>query len=85
MIISQPKTSFLESVFDVDHDFEGPRAPKAHLDTVNRNLLDHLVTPFIILGSSGLLPPPLVVDPSPFGTIMRRTLNRRTETEDETE
>ena len=21
-------------VFDVDHDFEGPRAPKAHLDTV---------------------------------------------------
>ena len=21
-------------IFDVDHDFEGPRAPKAHLDTV---------------------------------------------------
>ena len=34
MIISQPKTSFLGVVFDVDHDFEGPRAPRAHLDTV---------------------------------------------------
>ena len=29
VIISQPKTSFLGVVFDVDHDFEGPRAPKA--------------------------------------------------------
>ena len=47
MIISQPKTSFLAVVFDVDHDFEGPRAPKAHLDTVNRNLLDHLGRPRI--------------------------------------
>ena len=28
-------------VFDVSHDFEGPRAPKAHLDTV----LDKPVTP----------------------------------------
>ena len=28
-------------VFDVDHDFEGPRAPKAHLDTV----LTKTVTP----------------------------------------
>ena len=37
VIISQPKTSSLGVVFDVDHDFEGPRAPKAHLDTVNRN------------------------------------------------
>ena len=46
VIISQPKTSFLGVVFDVDHDFEGPRAPKAHLDTVNRNLLDHLRRPF---------------------------------------
>ena len=34
MIIIQPKTSFLGVVFDVDHDFEGPRAPKAHLDIV---------------------------------------------------
>ena len=34
VIISQPKTSFLGVVFDVDHDFEGPRAPKAHPDTV---------------------------------------------------
>ena len=40
---------FLGVVFDVDHDFEGPRAPKAHLDTVNRNLLDHLRRPFIPL------------------------------------
>ena len=34
VIISQPKTSFLVVVFDGDHDFEDPRAPKAHLDTV---------------------------------------------------
>ena len=27
VIISQPKTSFLGVVFDVDHDFEGPREP----------------------------------------------------------
>ena len=45
VIISQPKTSFLGVVFDVYHDFEGPRAPKAHLDTVNTNLLDHLAPP----------------------------------------
>ena len=42
VIISQPKTSFLGVVFDVDHDFEGLRAPKAHLDTVNINLSHHL-------------------------------------------
>ena len=47
MIISQPKKSFLGVVFYVDHDFEGPRAPKAHLDTVNRNLSHHLGTPRI--------------------------------------
>ena len=46
VIIIQPKTSFLGIVFDVDHDFEGPRAPKAHLDTVNRNLSHHLGRPF---------------------------------------
>ena len=28
-------------IFDVDHDFKGPRAPKAHLDTV----LTKTVTP----------------------------------------
>ena len=45
-IISQPIFRFLGAVFDVDHDFEGPRAPKAHLDTakekgaeVSRSLL----------------------------------------------
>ena len=45
VIISQTKTSFLGVVFDEDHDFEGPRAPKAHLYTVNRNLSHHLGTP----------------------------------------
>ena len=45
MINSQPKIPFLGVVFDVDHDFEGPKAPKAHVDTVNRNLLDHLRRP----------------------------------------
>ena len=34
VIISQPNTSFLGMIFDVDHDFEGPRSPRAHLDTV---------------------------------------------------
>ena len=34
-IISQPKPPFLGVVFDWNHDFEGPRFPKAHLDTVN--------------------------------------------------
>ena len=47
VIISQPKTSFLGMVFDGDHDFEGPRAPKSHLDTVNTNLSHHLGRPFI--------------------------------------
>ena len=46
VIISQPKIPFLGVVFDVDHDFEGPRAPRAHLDTVNRNLSHHLGRPF---------------------------------------
>ena len=44
MLISQPKTSFLGVGFDGDHDFEGPRVPKAHLDTVNTNL-SHQVAP----------------------------------------
>ena len=48
VIISQQKTSFLGVVFDGDHDFEGPRAPNAHLDTVNRNLSHHLRRPFIL-------------------------------------
>ena len=38
LITSQPKNMFLGVVFDGDHGFEGPRAPKAHLDTVNTNL-----------------------------------------------
>ena len=33
-------------VFDGDHDFEGPRAPKAHLDTVNTNLSHQVRRPF---------------------------------------
>ena len=53
MIISQPKIPFLGVVFDVDHDFEGPRAPKAHLDTVNRNLLHHLAPPFNVGAARG--------------------------------
>ena len=48
MIIIQPKTSFLGVVFDVDHDFEGPRAPKAYLDTVNTNLSHQVRRPFIL-------------------------------------
>ena len=35
MIIIQPKIPFLGVVFDEDHDFEGPRFPKTHLDTVD--------------------------------------------------
>ena len=34
VIISQPILRFLGVIFDRDHDFEGPRSPKAHLDTV---------------------------------------------------
>ena len=34
VLIIHPKTSFLGVVFNVDHDFEGPRGPKPHLDTV---------------------------------------------------
>ena len=54
MIISQPKTSFLGVVFDGDRDFEGPRAPKAHLDTVNTNLLDQLAAPRRSVGHGGV-------------------------------
>ena len=46
ILISRKTTSFLGVVFDVDHDFEGPRASKAHLDTVNTNLSHHLRRPF---------------------------------------
>ena len=41
VIISQPIFGFLGVVFDGDHDFEGLRSPRAHLDTVLRNLLSH--------------------------------------------
>ena len=34
VIIIQQKNSFLGVIFDEGHDFEGPRAPNAHLDTV---------------------------------------------------
>jgi hypothetical protein len=34
VIIIQPKHTFLGVIFDEGHDFEGRRAPKAHLDTV---------------------------------------------------
>ena len=33
-MISQTKTLFLGVVFDGDHDFDGPRSPKARLHTV---------------------------------------------------
>ena len=49
MIISQTKTSFLGVVFDVDHDFEGPRASKAHPDAVLTNLSRRLGRPFTML------------------------------------
>ena len=45
VIISQPILRFLGVVFDVDHDSEGPRAPKAHLDTVMTTLSSHLGRP----------------------------------------
>ena len=32
-------------IFDGDHDFEGLRSPRTHLDTVLRNLSRHLGTP----------------------------------------
>ena len=41
VIISQPIFRFLGVIFDGDHDFEGLRSPRAHLDTVLRNLLSH--------------------------------------------
>ena len=34
MIIRKPKLRLGGVVFDGDRDFEGPRSPKAHLDTV---------------------------------------------------
>ena len=45
VIISQPVFRFLVVIFDGDHDFEGLRSPRAHLDTVLRNLSRHLGTP----------------------------------------
>ena len=40
-------------VFDVDHDFEGPRAPKAHLDTVKYKPVTSPGTP--LYSSSGAI------------------------------
>ena len=54
MIISQPIFRFLGVIFDEDHDFEGLRSPRAHLDTVLRNLSRHLGTPRR-LGAASLL------------------------------
>eukprot|EP00964_Phaeocystis_antarctica_P036995 scaffold21131_cov18-Phaeocystis_antarctica.AAC.1 len=45
VIISQPIFRFLGVSFDGDHDFEGLRSPRAHLDTVLRNLSRHLGAP----------------------------------------
>ena len=45
VIISQPIFRFLGVIFDGDHDFEGLRSPRAHLDTVLRNLSRHLGHP----------------------------------------
>ena len=46
VIIRQPILGFLGGIFDGDDDFEGPRSPRAHLDTVLRNLSSHLGRPF---------------------------------------
>ena len=68
MIISQPIFRFLGVIFDRDHDFEGPRSPKAHLDTVLRNLSSHLRRPRIwthIGGAvQGLFASPVMLDES---------------------
>ena len=46
VIISQPIFRFMGVIFDEDHlDFEGLRPPRAHLDTVLRNLSSHLSIP----------------------------------------
>ena len=39
--MSKPMFRFLRMIFDVDHDFEGPRSPKAQLYAVNTNLPSH--------------------------------------------
>ena len=51
MIISQPKPSFLGVVFDVDHNFEGPRAPKARLDTAKEKLCSKKTHPLTFLAA----------------------------------
>ena len=45
VIISQPIFGFLGVIFDGDHDSEGLMSPRAHLDTVLRNIPSHLGTP----------------------------------------
>ena len=52
VIISQPIFRFLGVIFDGDHDFEGPRSPIAHLDTVLRKR--HLGTPFTLYHGCGM-------------------------------
>ena len=51
----------LAPYFTEDHDFEGPRSPIAHLDTVLRNLLSHPRPPRMHAGCIGG-PDPLAVD-----------------------
>ena len=53
VIISQPIFRFLGVIFDEDHDFEGPRSPIAHLDTVLRNLLSHPRLPRSLASGGG--------------------------------
>ena len=48
-VSDRAKKSFLGVIFDGDYDFEGPRSPKAHRDTVLRNQSSHLRRPFIDL------------------------------------
>ena len=45
VIISQPIFRFLGVIFAGDHDFEGLRSLRAHLDTVLINLSRHLGIP----------------------------------------
>eukprot|EP00964_Phaeocystis_antarctica_P135060 scaffold99409_cov66-Phaeocystis_antarctica.AAC.3 len=48
VITIQPIFRFLVVIFDGDHDFEGLRSPRAHLDTVLRNRLSHPRHPRIV-------------------------------------
>ena len=64
VILSQPKKSVVGVVFDVDHDFEGPRAPKAHLDTAKEKVGSEKTHPLV----RGRLPCRLRARPSRLST-----------------